>query len=52
LLQLAATFGIVLIVRDAALYVWGAADLLGPRAPGLSGAIAIFGRAIPPTTCS
>ena len=47
LLQLAATFGLVLIVRDAALYFWGAEDLLGPRAPGLSGAIDIFGRAIP-----
>ena len=33
LLQLAATFGIVLIVRDATLAVWGAEDLLGPRAP-------------------
>jgi branched-chain amino acid transport system permease protein len=47
LLQLAATFGIVLIVRDGALFVWGAEDLLGPRAPGLSGAIELFGRAIP-----
>ena len=47
LLQLAATFGIVLIVRDAALYIWGAEDLLGPRAPGLSGAVLIFGRAVP-----
>ena len=35
LLQLAATFGVVLIVRDAALLAWGAEDLLGPRAPGL-----------------
>ncbi len=47
LLQLAATFGIVLIVRDAALALWGAEDLLGPRAPGLAGAVAIFGRVIP-----
>ena len=47
LLQLAATFGIVLIIRDAALLVWGAEDLLGPRAPGLSGALAVFGRVIP-----
>ena len=36
LLQLAATFGVVLIVRDAALFIWGAEDLLGPRAPGLT----------------
>jgi branched-chain amino acid transport system permease protein len=47
LLQLAATFGIVLIVRDAALALWGPEDLLGPRAPGLQGALSVFGRAIP-----
>jgi len=47
LLQLAATFGIVLIVRDAALALWGAEDLLGPRAPGFAGAFDVFGRAIP-----
>ncbi|NDP43680.1 MAG: ABC transporter permease, partial [Aromatoleum sp.] len=47
LLQLAATFGIVLIVRDLALALWGAEDLLGPRAPGLAGALDVFGRAIP-----
>jgi branched-chain amino acid transport system permease protein len=47
LLQLAATFGIVLIVRDAALAMWGPEDLLGPRAPGLSGAVGIFGPMIP-----
>jgi branched-chain amino acid transport system permease protein len=47
LLQLAATFGIVLIVRDAALALWGPEDLLGPRAPGLRGAIGIFGPMIP-----
>src|SRR4030095_9055287 len=47
LLQLAATFGVVLIVRDLALARWGPADLLGPRAPGMQGALDIFGRAIP-----
>jgi branched-chain amino acid transport system permease protein len=47
LLQLTATFAIVLIVRDATLFVWGAEDRLGPRAPGLAGAIEITGRAIP-----
>src|SRR5690348_7224301 len=35
LFQLLATFAIVLIVKDAALYVWGSEDLVGPRAPGL-----------------
>jgi branched-chain amino acid transport system permease protein len=47
LLQLAATFGIVLIVRDATLALWGAEDLLGPRAPGLAGAVDVFGRRLP-----
>jgi branched-chain amino acid transport system permease protein len=47
LLQLAATFGIVLIVRDAALAIWGSEDLLGPRAAGFTGAIRLFGRAVP-----
>jgi len=47
LLQLAATFGVVLIVRDAALALWGPEDLLGPRAPGLAGAVGVFGRLIP-----
>ena len=47
LLQLAATFGVVLIVRDAALAIWGAEDLLGPRAPGFTGAVDLLGRAVP-----
>jgi branched-chain amino acid transport system permease protein len=47
LLQLAATFGVVLIVRDAALALWGAEDLLGPRAPGMAGAVDVLGRAVP-----
>jgi branched-chain amino acid transport system permease protein len=47
LLQLTATFGAVLIIRDAVLATWGAEDLLGPRAPGLAGAVDILGRAVP-----
>ncbi len=47
LLQLAATFGIVLIVRDAVLAIWGPEDLLGPRAAGFTGAVDLFGRAVP-----
>ncbi|HEX6957454.1 MAG TPA: ABC transporter permease [Ferrovibrio sp.] len=47
LFQLLATFALVLVVKDAALYVWGAEDLLGPRAPGLRGAIEIAGRHLP-----
>jgi branched-chain amino acid transport system permease protein len=47
LMQLTATFAVVLIVRDAALALWGAEDLLGPRAPGLAGTVLWFGRDIP-----
>jgi branched-chain amino acid transport system permease protein len=47
LLQLLATFALVLIVRDFALWTWGAEDLLGPRAPGLGGATDIAGRKFP-----
>src|SRR5215208_73162 len=34
LFQLLATFGVVLVVEDAALWIWGPEDLLSPRAPG------------------
>lgn len=47
LFQLLATFALVLIFKDAALWWWGPEDLLGPRAPGLSGAVPILGRAFP-----
>jgi branched-chain amino acid transport system permease protein len=47
LLQLTATFAVVLIVRDAVLAAFGAEDLLGPHAPGLAGTIEVLGRAIP-----
>ena len=35
LFQLLATFGVVLIIQDAALWIWGPEELLGPRVPGL-----------------
>ena len=47
LLQLITTFGIVLVLKDATLYLWGPEDLLGPRAPGLTGAVMIFGKPFP-----
>ena len=47
LLQLIATFGVVLIAADATLALWGPEDLLGPRAPGFSGVIEIAGRVLP-----
>lgn len=47
LLQLLATFALVLVVRDAVLWAAGPEELLGPRAPGLAGAVPVFGRAFP-----
>lgn len=47
LFQLLATFALVLVIKDAALWVWGPEDLLGPRAPGLAGSIDILGRRFP-----
>lgn len=47
LLQLTATFGVVLVVRDAVLAAFGAADLLGPRAPGFAGTVSLLGHAVP-----
>ena len=47
LLQLTATFGVVLIVRDAVLAAFGPADLLGPRAPGFSGTVSLAGHLVP-----
>ena len=48
LFQLLATFGVVLIVQDLVVLIWGPQDLLGPRAPGC-GRGRIFGRRFPPT---
>ena len=47
LFQLLATFALVLVLKDAALWLWGPEDLLGPRAPGLGGAVDILGRRFP-----
>jgi branched-chain amino acid transport system permease protein len=47
LLQLLATFALVLVVRDFALWAWGPEDILGPRAPGMRGAVEVAGRAFP-----
>ena len=44
LYQLLATFALVLIIKDVALALWGAEDLLGPKAPFMPGAFEI-GRA-------
>ena len=47
LFQLLATFALVLVIRDAVLWIWGPEELLGPRAPGLSGSVTILGRQFP-----
>ena len=44
LFQLLATFALLLVINDAALWLWGPEDLLGPRAPGLRGAVELLGR--------
>ena len=47
LFQLLATFGVVLVIEDATLFLWGSEDLLGPRAPGLEGAVKLLGWSFP-----
>ena len=47
LFQLLATFALVLVIRDAVLWLWGPEELLGPRAPGLTDSVTILGRQFP-----
>jgi len=47
LFQLVATFGVILVVQDLALLVWGPEDLFGQRAPGFEGIVRIFGEPVP-----
>jgi branched-chain amino acid transport system permease protein len=47
LLQLLATFALLLLAKDASLWIWGPEDQLGPRAPGFAGAVSIAGKAFP-----
>ena len=47
LFQLLATFALVLVIKDAALWIWGPDELLGPRASGFKGAVDILGRQFP-----
>lgn len=47
LLQLLATFALVLVLKDFTLWVWGPEDILGPRAPGLGGSVEIAGKQFP-----
>ena len=47
LFQLLATFGVVLIVGQVVIIIWGPEDLFGPRAPGLAGSVTILGQRFP-----
>ncbi|HZW46351.1 MAG TPA: ABC transporter permease [Microvirga sp.] len=47
LFQLLATFGVVLVVQDVTILIFGPEDILGPRAPGLRAPVEILGRRFP-----
>ncbi len=47
LFQLLATFGLTLVVEDLSVIIWGPDDLVGPRAPGLRGAVSVLGQLVP-----
>ena len=47
LFQLLATFGVVLIVGQLVIILWGPEDMIGPRAPALAGAIDLWGYRYP-----
>jgi branched-chain amino acid transport system permease protein len=47
MLQLLATFGVVLMVQDAVLYLWGPNDLTVSRPPWMRGFVAILGQRFP-----
>jgi branched-chain amino acid transport system permease protein len=47
LFQLLATFGVVLMIQDVTLAIWGPEDKLGPRAPGFRSFVMIMGSRFP-----
>ena len=47
LFQLVATFGVILVIQDLTLLIWGPEDLFGQRAPGFKGIVRIFGEPVP-----
>ncbi len=47
LIYLVATFGVLLVVQDVTLWLWGPEDLLGPLPPMVGGAITILGERVP-----
>jgi branched-chain amino acid transport system permease protein len=48
--QLLATFGLVLVVQDVVLAVWGPDERFAPRAPGLRDSVELLGAFIPEYT--
>ncbi|TVR96885.1 MAG: ABC transporter permease [Rhodospirillales bacterium] len=47
LMHLVATFGVVLIIQDVTLALWGPQDLVGPRPAALAGGITVLGERVP-----
>ena len=47
LFMLMATFAVLLVIADLSLWLFGAEDKIGPRAPGLDGSFNIMGALIP-----
>ncbi len=47
LFQLVATFGVILVIQDLALLIWGPDDLIGQRAPGFEGVVKIGDQLLP-----
>lgn len=47
LFQLLATFGLTLVAADLVVMLWGPDELVGRRAPGLTGSVALFDQMIP-----
>ncbi|MDJ0932658.1 branched-chain amino acid ABC transporter permease [Breoghania sp.] len=47
LFQLVATFGVILVIQDLTLMIWGSEDRLGPRAPDLKSIVHILGEPVP-----
>jgi branched-chain amino acid transport system permease protein len=47
LFQLLATFGVVLMIQDITLAIWGPEDKLGPRAPGFRSFVVLFDNRFP-----
>jgi branched-chain amino acid transport system permease protein len=47
LFQILATFGVILIVQNVVLIIWGPEEIFAPRAPGLRGVVEIAGQPFP-----